>query len=104
MLASAVALAEVFEGAMLVCFGLAWPIDILRTLRTRSVAGKSPLFMSVILVGYLAGLVAKVIRGAAAGTWPELVTVLYAFNAALVAADIGLCFRYHRRHVAAGAR
>ena len=97
MLASAIALAEVFEAAMLVCFGLAWPIDILRTLRTRSVAGKSILFMSIILAGYLAGLAAKVLRASAAGTWPERVTLLYLVNAALVTVDIGLCFRYRGR-------
>jgi hypothetical protein len=53
--------------------------------------------MSVILVGYVAGLAAKVLRAAAADTWPELVTLLYAVNAALVAVDIGLCLRYRGR-------
>jgi len=91
-----IALAQVFEAGMLICFGFAWPVDILRTLRTRQTVGKSIGFMSLILAGYLLGLTAKVIRAGGEG-WPETVTLLYAANAVLVAIDIGLC-RYFRTH------
>jgi hypothetical protein len=92
-----IALAQVFEAGMLICFGFAWPVDILRTLRTRQTVGKSIGFMSLILVGYLFGLAAKIMRAGDAGGWPETVTLLYAANAVLVAIDIGLC-RYFRTH------
>jgi hypothetical protein len=32
---------SVFEIAMLVCFGAAWPVSIYKSLKTRAVAGKS---------------------------------------------------------------
>ena len=101
MLADAGAVAEVFEGAMLVCFGFAWPIDILRTLRTKRVIGKSVLFMSIILGGYLAGLAAKLIRAYQHDAWPELVTALYLLNAALIGIDIALYLYYRKQNGAA---
>ncbi|MFO8014824.1 MAG: hypothetical protein R6X20_16130 [Phycisphaerae bacterium] len=51
--------------------------------------------MALILVGYLSGLTAKVVR--AWGAWPETVTALYAFNAVMVAVDIGLTLYFRRR-------
>lgn len=87
--------AEIFEAGMLVCFGFAWPIDVLRTLRIRRVEGKSVGFMALILAGYVFGLTAKVVR--AWGHWPEVVTALYAFNAAMVATDILLTLHFRRR-------
>jgi len=86
--------AEVCEGAMLVAFGFAWPVDIIRTLRTRRVAGKSTVFMALVLAGYLAGMAAKFVRARAAGhVFPEAVTALYALNAVLIAADIAVTVR-----------
>ena len=32
-----------FEALMLICFGLSWPVSILKALRTK-VSGKSPLY------------------------------------------------------------
>ena len=82
------------EGAMLVCFGLSWPISIYKTWRARRADGKSLRFLSLVFCGYLAGIAAKFVR--AAGGWPEPVTVLYAMNASFVAADIVLCARLRR--------
>ncbi len=95
---SLIIVAEVFEAGMLVCFGVAWPVDIVRTLRVRRTEGKSLGFMALILAGYLFGLSAKVVR--AWGAWPEMVTALYAVNALMVAVDIGLtlCFRRARQN------
>ena len=86
--------AEVFEAGMLVCFGVAWPVDVVRTLRVRRTEGKSIGFMALVLVGYLFGLSAKVVR--AWGAWPEMVTALYAFNAVMVATDIALTLYFRR--------
>ena len=92
-----VIVAQVFEAGMLVCFGFAWPVDILRTLRTRRVEGKSIAFMGLILLGYLCGMAAKFIRAGVAAAWPEPVTLLYALNAVLVTADIGLVLHFRNR-------
>jgi hypothetical protein len=43
---------SVFEAGMIVCFGISWPVAILKTLKTRSVAGKSRTFLVLVLAGY----------------------------------------------------
>jgi len=79
---------SIFEIVMLLCFGVSWPISIAKALRTRLVAGKSPVFMGLIIAGYLCGIVHKVLYN------PDWVTLLYAVNAGMVAVDMYLYFRF----------
>ncbi len=81
---------SVFEVLMLVCFGISWPISIAKSLRTRVVAGKSPLFMSILIVGYACGIAHKALHSC------DWVIALYALNLVLVATDLGLYFRFLR--------
>ena len=78
---------SVFEVIMLVCFGAAWPFSIYRSYRSKSTAGKSIIFLFIILLGYLAGILHKVFFNF------DMVIVLYSINFALVAIDILLYFR-----------
>jgi len=87
---------QFLEALMMICFGLAWPTDIYKTLRVRRVEGKSLGFMAVVLAGYVAGLAGKLARAHAAGGRPERVTILYLLNAVLVAIDIALYLRFRR--------
>jgi len=104
MMLAVLSVGQVLEGGMLVCFGVSWPVDILKTLRTRRTEGKSLLFMALILTGYLLGLSAKLVRAAQAARAPELITGLYVLNAAFIAVDIALTYRYRVRPAAAGPR
>lgn len=79
---------SIFEVVMLLCFGLSWPISIAKALRTKVVAGKSPVFMTLIIGGYLCGIVHKLLHN------PDWVTLLYAFNMLMVATDLALYVRY----------
>ena len=47
---------SVFEIGMLVCFGFAWPTAIHKSIKSRSIQGKSILFIYVILIGYILGI------------------------------------------------
>ena len=78
----------VFEAVMLLCFAAGWPFSIAKTLRTRQVAGKSPVFLAVVEAGYIAGILYKL-----TGT-PDPVLGFYIFNSLLVAVDICLYIRY----------
>jgi len=60
------------------------------------VEGKSPLFMAVIIMGYLSGIAHKVLYNF------DWVTVFYGVNAAMVAADLFLYYRYLSPDAAAG--
>lgn len=79
---------SVFEAIMLACFGISWPISIAKALRTRVVAGKSPLFMIILCAGYTSGILHKVLHN------PDWVTGLYALNLCLVATDLTLYYRF----------
>lgn len=92
---------RLLETLMLVCFGLSWPISILKSLRTRIVHGKSPAFMGLIIVGYLAGATAKIARAEYAQTAPEFTTGLYLLNAVLVAFDLLLYYRFRHNRLPA---
>jgi hypothetical protein len=81
---------SIFEAAMLLCFGISWPISIAKTLRTKVVAGKSPVFMLVIIIGYACGIVHKILF---AYDW---IIFLYALNMTMVAVDLALYVRYSR--------
>lgn len=81
-------ISAIFEAIMLLCFAAGWPFSIAKTLRTRVVAGKSPLFMGIVEAGYLAGILFKLTGKADAVLW------LYVFNFCIVAADLALYFRF----------
>jgi len=80
---------------MLTCFGISWPISIIKTLRTKAVTGKSPLFIWVIIAGYIFGIIHKLIT-------PDWVIYLYAINLVAVTADLILYYRYAGREPPAG--
>ena len=84
---------SVFEIAMLVCFGAAWPVSIYKSLKTRAVAGKSLFFLIIVLVGYVAGVLHKLIFHY------DLVIFLYLLNAVMVSLDIVLYLRNRLYHV-----
>ena len=67
-----------YEIAMLVLFGVSWPISIDKALRTKKVEGKSPLFMSLVCIGYLCGILHK------STVAFDCVTALYALNLMMI--------------------
>jgi hypothetical protein len=81
---------SIFETIMLVCFGASWPLSIRKTLRTKSVEGKSRSFMLVVGMGYVSGIVHKVLYSF------DWVTALYALNLVMVATDCALCWRFKK--------
>jgi hypothetical protein len=76
------------------CFGLSWPVSIAKALRTKVVAGKSPLFMAIVCFGYLSGIVHKALYSF------DWIVALYVVNFAFVAFDLFLYFLYSRRQPA----
>jgi hypothetical protein len=73
---------------MLVCFGASWPISIAKTLRTRVVAGKSRLFLVIVIAGYASGIMHKILYSR------DWVIVLYVINILMVTADLALYLRF----------
>lgn len=82
---------SIFEIVMLICFGASWPFAVIKTYKSKNVEGKSILFLSLILLGYIFGIIHKIIYS------PDIVIWLYVLNGVLVLADIALYFHYKRK-------
>ncbi len=89
---------SVFEAGMLICFGVAWPISLVKSYRSRSTGGKSPVFSMVIILGYVFGIIHKLQSGT------DIVLALYLLNLLMVAADLALWFRNRHLEKAADRR
>lgn len=81
---------SIFETVMLLCFGAAWPFSLYRSYRSRTNAGKSLMYLCVVLVGYLAGILHKMFFS------PDPIILLYILNGLMVAGDILLYLRNRR--------
>ena len=79
---------SVFEALMLICFGIGWPVSIIKSLKTKVVKGKSPLFMAIVFTGYASGIVHKAFFST------DWVIVLYVMNFVFVGTDLLLYYRY----------
>lgn len=56
-------MAEILEAAMLVCFGLSWPLNAYKSFKAGTAAGTSWQFIALITAGYVAGIAAKFAAG-----------------------------------------
>ena len=83
---------SIWEVLFLLCFAVSWPVSIAKSLRTKVVIGKSPLFMSLIILGYIFGIIHKSLYS------NDIVIWLYVFNAALVSIDLFLYCLYMGRN------
>ena len=78
---------SIFEAGMLLCFGAAWPMNFIKSLRSRTAGGKSVIFQWAILVGYICGITNKLLYSM------DIVLVLYILNFVMVATDTVLIYR-----------
>ena len=81
---------KIFEILFLLCFAFSWPMSIAKALRTRQVQGKSPVFMIIIMLGYVFGILNKVVNGLDYVVW------FYVLNFCLVGTDLFLYYKYSR--------
>lgn len=84
-------MAEILEAAMLVCFGLSWPMNAYKNYKAGTAVGTSWQFIALITLGYAAGIAAKF----AAGTL-NWVLVVYFVNVVCVGANWLVYFRNRR--------
>ena len=84
--------AEIFEIIMLICFGMSWPLNVIKSYRSRTTKGKSLLFLIFIISGYIAGIIGKLVSG----QFKWYVLFFYVLNLTMVSADLALYFRNRR--------
>ena len=81
---------SIFEAGMLLCFGAAWPMNIIKSIKSRTAGGKSVIFQWAILVGYICGITNKILYSR------DIVLALYILNFLMVATDTILIYRNRR--------
>lgn len=80
-------MAEILEAAMLVCFGCSWPINLVKNIKAKTAQGMSLKFILLIIVGYIAGITAKVITHRF-----NYVFVVYLLNLAVITVNLAVYF------------
>lgn len=81
---------SIFEALMLVCFGISWPFAVAKTYKTKNVKGKSSQFLLLVILGYIFGIIHKILYSF------DYVIFLYVFNCLMVLFDLILYFRYKK--------
>jgi len=81
-------MAEFLEAAMLICFGLSWPISVMKNIKARSAKSMSLRFTLLIITGYIAGIIAKIISGKI-----NYVLAVYIINLLIVSANVFIYLR-----------
>lgn len=84
-------MAQIFETLMLILFGLSWPFNIAKSIRSRTAQGKSLIFEAFIITGYLFGLAGKFISGNV-----TYVAAVYVLDILMVSTDFVLTCRNRR--------
>jgi uncharacterized protein with PQ loop repeat len=82
---------SIFEAGMLLCFGCAWPTSIYKSIKSKSTKGKSLFFLIIILLGYISGIIHKLMYSR------DIVMALYILNACMVIVDMVLYFIIKKR-------
>ena len=86
---------SIFEIIMVASFGAAWPASIWKSIKSRATKGKSIQFLIIIEIGYIAGMLHKILYNF------DPVFYLYLLNFIMVAIDTCLFLRnkqYEKNH------
>lgn len=85
-------ISEVWEIAMIVCFGVSWPLNAYRSYKARTTKGKSLPFLILIFSGYIFGIIGKLVST----SFKWYVLFFYVFNLVMVGLDLLLYMRNYR--------
>ena len=78
---------QIFEFIMLACFGLSWPISVYKSIKSKSTQGKSIVFIIAIIIGYISGIIGKIVNHQL-----TYVLIIYCYNLIVVSVDLVLFF------------
>lgn len=88
-------MSEILEIIMIVSFGFSWPMNVIKSYKSRTAKGKSLSFLCLIFFGYIAGIASKFTNEAymAAFSQKWYVLFFYFLNLIMVGCDLVLYFR-----------
>lgn len=91
-------MSEILEIIMIVSFGASWPLNVLKSYRSRTTKGKSLAFLLLIFFGYIAGIASKLVNDSYMSQIGQKWYVLffYILNFIMVGADLLMYARNYR--------
>jgi hypothetical protein len=91
-------MSEILELIMIVSFGASWPLNVIKSYKARTTKGKSLAFLCLILFGYVAGIISKLLNEAYMMSFSSKWYVLffYVLNFLMVGTDLCLYFRNYK--------
>lgn len=91
-------MSEILEIIMIVSFGASWPLNVIKSWKTRTTKGKSLPFLCLIFFGYVAGIASKLVNEAYISSFASKWYVLffYVLNLLMVGTDLVLYIRNYR--------
>ena len=84
--------AKVLEAVMIILFGISWPFNLIKSIRSKSTKGKSLLFLILIDLGYVAGITSKFFSTTFVWETDWWIFVIYVINFTFVTADLIMYF------------
>ena len=78
---------EASEAIMLICFGLSWPISLVKNIKAKSAKNMSFRFILLIIIGYIAGIFSKIISHCF-----NYVLIIYLINLLIVSGNLVIYF------------
>ena len=91
-------MAEILEVIMIVSFGASWPMNVIKSYKARTTKGKSLAFLLLILFGYVAGIISKLVNESymaeIGNKW--YVLFFYILNFMMVGVDLLMYVRNYR--------
>ena len=89
---------EFMDIGMIVLFGCSWPMNVIKSYKTRTTKGKSLTFLILIFAGYICGIAGKLLSP----SFKWYVLFFYILNFTMVAMDLLLYCRNYRLDKKAG--
>ena len=80
-------MSELLESVMLICFGLSWPVSVVKNIKAHTAKSMSLPFILLIITGYIAGISSKIINHNF-----SYVLVIYFFNLFVVSMNVVVYF------------
>ncbi len=81
-------MSPILESIMLICFGFSWPMNVIKGYKARTAKSMSLPFIVLIISGYIAGIMAKLVSQQI-----NFVLIVYLLNLAIVSLNLAIYFR-----------
>ena len=92
-------MSEILEIIMIVCFGVSWPLNLRKNLKSKTAKGISLWFYLMIFFGYIAGIISKFLNESYMANFNTkwYVLIFYFINLFVVGLNVIVYFR--NRHL-----